>query len=211
MMKINKPKVSLKMLKAGAASLCIIVTFLLGLLGVFNYYRYDEILRRTVKNNTRLSMLEKDAKELGDFIQRFREERDRFAKVLFSDKDISSFLDKIAEFANKTEVTVMSMKTQRFQDVKIPEEDIVGKAYLVGKKDFKNEEEAKKLTLASLPMDMVIEGEFDRAIDFLLSLEKYRQLLTLTNVEIKRRTYPVLVCSFTLRIYSLKQLDEIVK
>ena len=149
--------------------------------------------------------MERDIQGLKESVQRFKQERQRLEALLFTDRDIATFLDQIAGFATKAQIKITDMQTQRVQEVKPPEEI---KPTLQAPQQKK---ETAGPQFAALPINMTVEAPFERIVVFLLSLEKSRQLLTLSNVSIKRGIYPLLACRFTLRLYSLKRLEEIYK
>jgi len=60
--------------------------------------------------------------------------------------------------------------------------------------------------MLAMPIDIKVAGEFEPLVDFLIYLEKHRQLITLSDVEIRVRRYPLLECSFILKIYSMQEL-----
>ena len=108
------------------------------------------------------------------------------------------------------------MKTKRFKQVKSATH--ASQAKVRGRKAKKSPSKKKSaqskqrfLTLAAMPIDIKLEGTYSDFIDFLWQLEDFKQLLTISDVEIvmREREYPALKCAFTLKIYSLKSLEEI--
>lgn len=206
-MQKNKPNISPRTIKVIGVSICAIFSLILLTLVIFNYQRYAQAKKRFAEENSRLLALEEDARELKKFIRYYQEERERFGGLLFSDKDIAAFIDKIADFARRAQVKITEMKAQRFQNIRPPDE--ISGALAVKRTASGEKKEGPDLHLAALPINMTIEGKFARISEFLFSLEQYRQLLTLSNVSIKRVKYPILTCKFTLRLYSLRRLEEI--
>jgi hypothetical protein len=209
-MKKKTLKISPNKIRNAGISVCVVFTLAFSGLAVFNYYRYSESVKGFTKKNSHLMTLEKDAKDLQKFIQEYKEEKARLEKILFSDKDIATFLDQISGFANNAKVTIKDMKAQKFQKVKSVAELEGNIKPARTQADGKKEETGP--TLSALPIKMTVEAEFEPLIGFLISLEKYRQLLTLSDVRIERKgSYPALDCKFTLRLYSLKELAELGK
>lgn len=199
-----------KVIKIVGVSICAGFTLLCLILFGFYGYNYSKDLKKLAQKNSRQVALEKDVENLKTLLQRYKEERKELETLLFSDKDIAEFLDKMGEFTKKSQVKIVDMRTQKFSVVKPPEE--ISRGLPLSKKDSAKKKEEAGASLAFLPINMTVESSFSRLIDFLLSLEKYRQLLTLSNVSIKRTAnYPLLNCKFVLRLYSLKQIEELVK
>lgn len=201
---LKKSEVSPRQLKLRAVSFCALIT--LGLIGLVAaaYSGYAGSKKQLDEKNRQLSSLEKDVKQLEKSLEDFKNERKKLEALLFTDKDIAAFLEGIAEFARKAQIKITDMQTQRAEPVK-EIQGATGPAALANP-------QSKPLPgpqLAALPINMTIEAPFTQIVNFLISLEKYRQLLTLSNISIERRTYPTLSCKFTLRLYSLKKLEEI--
>jgi len=152
-------------------------------------------------------------------LDHLKTEQEEFKKLLFNDRDVPAFLDGLSHSAAKTAVHIVDMKTQRFSQIAVPKElDTANsaerrRAYeytdderkIDPKVEFKN-----MLTLAAMPIHIKVHGSFRNIINFLDSIENERQLLTVSNVEIVRNMdYPQLNCEFILKIYSLKQLEDI--
>ncbi len=200
----SKSDLSPKTLKMRAVLICAAVTLILIIILASNYQKYSRVQKRFKQKNSQLLALEIDIKGLKESVQRFKQERQRLEVLLFSDKDIATFLTHIAEFARKAQIRIVDMQTQKIQEVKPPE--AVKPAISQAPQDKKEEVGPQ---FAALPITMNIEAPFERIVNFLISLEKTRQLLTLSNVSLKRGIYPLLTCKVTLRLYSLKKLEEI--
>ncbi|MDD5449491.1 MAG: hypothetical protein PHO42_02710 [Candidatus Omnitrophica bacterium] len=185
--------------KKTAIAVCVIFTAVLLGLAIASYYKYSARLKLFTQKNSRLIALESDVSDLQNLIQRYKNERQQLEEMLFSDKDIATFLDQISLFANNAKVAIKDMQAQQPQAVR-PATQAGGKA---------SQEAAESgPVLYALPINMTVEAEFEHLMGFLISLEKYRQLLTLSDVHITRKTYPLLDCKFTLRLYSLKTLSS---
>lgn len=170
------------------------------------------------ENETKLKKLKMEIKESSSSIERYKKEREEFSKLLFDERDVPTFLDGISQFAKQSLVNVVDMKTEKFTEVEIPAEmsrglSDVEKKRLQRKKQDGNREESELqeiLTLSALPIRMNITGTYEALVNFLAYLEGYKQLLTVSDVEIASRIeYPVLSCDFVLRLYSLKKLGEL--
>ncbi len=77
--------------------------------------------------------------------------------------------------------------------------------------ELSKEEMNRMLTLAAMPINVKISGPYVSIVNFYRHLENFKQLISISNIEIAaaNNTYPVLSCDFTLKIYSLKTLEEL--
>lgn len=211
-----------KLINSLAVTLCVLVTIGLLAWGGNNYYKYREALEVKLQKEQERETLKKEIIQLNKSIELYAKETDNFAKLLFNERDVPAFLDGIAKSAKDSKVNILQMKTQKFQEVKVPDElsASASNASKLGAAAAKKTNPAnnpdappdfkKILTLSAMPIHMEVEGEFESLVTFLGELEAYRQLLTVTNVEIDvQRDYPILRCKFTLRIYSLKSLEDL--
>ncbi len=173
----------------------------------YNYFNYSQLLKELKQKQMQEAELKQQAQNLNELLRHYKEERERFEKVLFTQEDIATFLQELGEFAKESKVKIVDMKAQKFENVKPPEE-LKGTVKAKPDPAKKNKEQEAGPTLSSMPIKLSVEGSFVRIVGFLLSLEKYRQLLTVSNLELKRANYPLLNCSFTLRLYTLRQLEE---
>ena len=203
---MEKSRVSIKGIKIGAIFICLIFTLSFSLFAFMSLLRYYENRRELEVFQSRLLNLEEDAKNFEKLLENYKEERELFKKLLFTEKDIASFLDEISQFAKKAKVKIVNMQTRHFKKVELEEIDETVTP-LVKKRRKKSSKKESKIAPALLfmPINMKIEGSFSSLVDFLIFLEKYRQLIALTDVGINIKKYPTLSCSFTLRIYSLKE------
>jgi hypothetical protein len=204
-----KFSVSLKAIRIIGISICVGFTIVAVFLIAFHYHTYTTLKKRFEQKNYRLTNLEGDIRKLNTLLANYKEEREQLEPLLFSDKDIASFLDKISDFAKTAKIKIVDMKTQRFSAIALPPEIKASVSAKEKEKLAKGAQEKAGPELVFIPINMVIEAPFERIFDFLISLEQYRQLLTLSNVGIRLGAYPLLNCHFTLRLYSLRQLEEI--
>lgn len=210
-MQLNK--FSAKTITSFGIGLCVAVTIAgVALLGV-GYRAYYQTQKQLKAKYARASSLEQDIRQLTQLVQKYAQERQRFEALLFSEKDIATFLNNMSEFTKAAQVKIKEMRAQHLTVVEIPAEMASGMNPIYQKQfNQQGTDQPQGPTLAYLPITMVIEARFDRMVNFLIALEKYRQLLTLSNVDISRgMKYPLLDCKFTLRLYSLKQIEAVVK
>lgn len=209
LIKQNKLNITAEAVKIIGISICAGFTLICFWLFGFYYHSYSTAQKRFRQKNSRLVTLEKDAQNLKELLKGYKEEKEKLQALLFSDRDIATFLDQIGNFAKKARLKIVDMRAQRITKVEPPEE--VSRGLPPIKSDFAQKKEEKGPILTFMPINMNIEGRFEWLIDFLFSLEEYRQLLTLSNVEITRSSYPLINCKFTLRLYSLREMEEIAK
>ena len=203
-----------------AIAACVVLTLVLAALAVRQYYLAQEALAALQDRQGRLAQLSESIVRTRISIDQLKKEQEEFRQYLFDERDVPAFLDGISNSAAQSSVFVIEMKTQQFREVQIPE-DVArsGRAARVRvTEDLDNSSPEdpqirlnRMLTLAAMSIDIKIQGSFEAIVNFLNSIEGYRQLLTVSNVEITSndREYPKLSCNFTLRIYSLKNLSEI--
>lgn len=207
---MKKNKLSANSVKITAVFACTVFTLIFVALIFYNFNNCFEIEKKGVIREEHLSQLKNDVKDLSRLIQTHKEEKEKFQKILFNDRDVAVFLEEIPRLAKSSKVKILSMKAKKFIRVQPPAESREAVSSSAQKKTSGgNKEEEKGPILSALPIDIKIEGEFKSIVDFLIYLEKYKQLLTLSNIDIKIQNYPLLKSSFTLNLYSLKDIEEI--
>ena len=206
-MRESRLNISTRAIRFMGISVCVVFILVFASLAVFTHFRDSDAQRQFEQKQDYLLRLEDDVRNLKKLLQGYKGEREQFSQMLFSDRDIATFLEEFGKFAKEAKVKITDMKVQRFQNVK-PVIQIKGDS---GEGAPTRKKQQEGLSLFSMPIKVVVQGSFEHIVDFLLFLEKYRQLLTLSNVSIKRRRYPLLECVFTLRLYSLKRVEEMKK
>lgn len=203
-MKNNESQASLKTVSIGAVVISLVLTAAAVIPVVMTHKAFLSAKKLNGQRAERVLALEKDAKDLRELIAKYKDERTRLDAVLFNDQDIATFLNNIVKFAEDAHIKIKDMKAKEFRTVR-PKEDPTRKA--PAKKPGQAALENMGPQLTYLPISMVIEGRFKHLMDFLLSLQKYRQLLTIGEVSIRRQAFPELTCQFMLRLYSLRELE----
>lgn len=163
--------------------------------------------------NSRLQQIEQQAEVIRQSLEVYAKEEAEFGQYLFSEKDVPAFLENISKYAQQADVNVIDMKTRSFEEVDAVKEMIQERA----KKQKQQGGQAKQgedlkqiLTLAAMPVTFKVEGSFSSFVEFLSYLEEFRQLITISSIQITSGSkYPVLECSFSLKIYSLKTFEEL--
>ena len=205
-----------KKIKKYSMTICVLFALTYIVIGGFNYKNLFEVKQDWQAKNGEYVRLQKKIKEIKASLERFEIEKEEFQQYLFSEKDIPAFLEGISEYAYKANGNITDMKTKRFKPVK----SAIGaaQAKVRGRKMKKSPSKKKSaqskqkfLTLAAMPINIKLEGDYSDFFDFLWQLEDFKQLLTISDVEIvmREKEYPKLKCAFILKIYSLKSLKEI--
>lgn len=197
------------------------VLVILGLIGFFIYNGklYLEAKDALAQKQNELTQVKGEIAEIKQAIAKYEDEKKEFEEFLFKEQDIPAFLDDISKKAKDTAVNVTDMKTKSFRAV---QQQVMGgnvaqqrirknRRQSAQQQQMMEEQELQNmLTLAAMPINMKIEGEFESLLQFFNSLEDIEQLITISNVEINTfNKYPQLSCKYTLKIYSLKTLSEI--
>ncbi len=196
------------------------VLVILGLIGFFIYNgkHYLEAKDALAQKQTELNEVKSEIAEIKQAIAKYEDEKKEFEEFLFKEQDIPAFLDSISKKAKDTAVNVTDMKTKSFRAVQqqvmggnVAQQRIRNNRRSAQQQQMLEEQELQNmLTLAAMPINMKIEGEFESLLQFFNSLEDIEQLITISNVEINTfNKYPQLSCKYTLKIYSLKTLSEI--
>lgn len=208
---------TLTTIKNSFVGFCAVVTLVL----VGFYVSRQTHLKETAllfeaKNNQKIA-LEKEIEQVKVLLNKFETEKQEFAKLLFDERDVPAFLDQISKFASDTEVNLIDMRTQSFRTVEVPK-DFRESSGITRMRDNRTEaqmkEERKKqvVTLAAMPINIKVQGNFSSLVKFLYSLQYYEQLISINRVEIlATQNYPILECNFMLNIYSLKTLEQMRK
>lgn len=185
---------------------------------LFQAYNSMKAARAEYANQERRRLqMEQEIAAIKRSLERYRKERDEFSSYLFMDRDIPAFLDEISKNAKEDQVRLLNMKTQPFAQVRVREE-VMGEEWQKKRKKNVDQEKAKIenlhniLTLSAMPINIRVQGRFESLVKFLDRLQDYKQLLNVSNVVIRTISeYPLLDCSFTLSIYSLKTIAELQK
>lgn len=187
----------------------IIFTLFLILSVCYKFSTYEKLKKSIKIKEIRVSKLEEDIRNMYVLLEKYEKEKAEFNKLLFKKRDIPAFLKKISAFAKKSRIDVVSLKRGRFSKVKFAETiEVLPELSKrkISKEKKKKKRKKEEIVLTYLPINVHVKGKFENLVDFLIYLEKYRQLLTLTNVKIKRKNYPILDCEFVIKIYSLTEV-----
>ncbi|MCA9407979.1 MAG: type 4a pilus biogenesis protein PilO [Candidatus Omnitrophica bacterium] len=203
-------------IKKIAFSVCILLTIGFAALAIYNYKEYLETDQNYQNQKVKLNETLDEIEEIKELLERYDQEKEEFSQYLFEERDIPGFLDTISQYAKEADINVVDMKTKRFQKVVLPDTVEKKNQYMAKKKSSVEEkqEEQERMkriwTLAAMPIDVEIDGAFDAIGNFFSKLEENKQLINVSNLEINRnKKYPELESQFTIKIYSLKTLEDL--
>ncbi len=189
-------------------------------MGYFTYANISELVstrKEWAKKSRELLKTKKEVEDIEHLLSFYKKEKKEFQNYLFAEKDIPAFLDGLSNFAQNSGINIIDMKTNKFQEVKVPDSMKDSQSELANRRMEKGDDKRTKdqmdrmLTLAAMPINFKIQGPYTSIVEFQRHLENFKQLLSVSNIEIASTAskYPALECAFTLKIYSLKTLDEL--
>ena len=205
-----------KKIKVIGIGICVLAVLGTGCWTCFNIAALMETRREWIQKAHELVKAKNEVAQIERLLNFYKKEKSEFQEYLFQEKDIPGFLDGLAGFAQNAGISIVDMKTNKFQEVKVPEAMKESQSELAKRRAERSDEPLSKnemnrmLTLAALPINFKIQGTYQAVIEFYRYLENFKQLISISNVEIASTTkYPALECAFTLKIYSLKTLEEL--
>lgn len=211
---MTKQKIKHSFIFASIVIVCALIS-----ISINNGREYFEAKERFELKQNELKQVQDEIVQIKNKIALYEQEKKEFEEYLFKEQDIPAFLDDISRMAKDTSVNITDMKTKSFSAVQSSAsiETNRAKARVIQNKKNKQQEQLSEekqlkqmLTLAAMPINMKIEGEFEALLKFFNSIEGFKQLVTVNEVDIVAgKEYPVLKCEYTLKIYSLKTLSEI--
>lgn len=197
------------------ASCCLlVVAIMIGFAG-YKSYRYQIIRAQRAVSQENLTALQKEIETIQTRLSHYEQEQKDFQRYLFKEEDVPAFLEGVSRFAGKSAVNILDMKTKKFSAVEIPKEakdknKASGSSLKTSPSSGSPDRQEKTPTLAAMPIQFQISGAFQDLVRFLNYLEDFQQLLTIADIEITyAKTYPILTCRFTLKIYSFKYVEEL--
>jgi len=204
-----------KKIKKTVIFVCVIFTVALSALAYRQYIDYVRLKEKEKAQQDELVAVKAEIRQIEESLKLYEKEKEDFQQYLFSERDVPAFLEEISKHAQQSVVNVVDMKTRKFQEVKVPE-DLTAQSKMGKKQKSQTQAQDSKadvnrvFTLAAMSITVKVEGVYSALIKFLGALEEYKQLITISNLEIvSGRYYPTLQCGFTLKIYSLKTLEEL--
>ena len=194
-------KVSPRMLKYIPALTGVVVIIVFSLISGLTYYGYQESVSSAEKLKDEEAALEQTADNLDFLLNDYKKELARLETLLFKDRDIPLFLEAVSSRAAQFNVRINEMRVSAMS--------LVQSGQSSRQKDPADE---GALVLAAMPFNIKISGAFFNIVNFLSSIEKERQILTLSDINIARRgRAEQLDCDFRLDIYSLRTRADLDK
>lgn len=146
---------------------------------------------------------------LQGLIKKYRNDLRLAEGLVFTDTDIATFLENFSDFARQANMTPISIVSMSVKPVPVSSES--EKALMDMSKDKKEDKPKKDMAdklpgLLMKPMEIKIKGEYPDLVNFLISLEEYKQLLTINNLNIciAREGYPFLEAGFIIYLYKME-------
>ncbi|MCB9771849.1 MAG: type 4a pilus biogenesis protein PilO [Candidatus Omnitrophica bacterium] len=202
-----------------AISVCVIAVLAIGYWTSINISALLKTRNEWINKTHELSKVKHDVAEIERLLSFYKKEKSEFQKYLFQEKDIPGFLDGLSGFAQSAGINIVDMKTNKFQEVRLPDAMKESQSELARKKldangnptELSKDEMNQMLTLAAMPINIKIKGPYESIVNFYRHLENFKQLISIGNIDIAtaNNAYPALQCDFTLKIYSLKTLEEL--
>lgn len=198
-------------------SVCVAAVIGIGYWTFMNVNELFKVRNQWIVKSHELMKVKNDIAEIERLMSFYHKEKSEFQKYLFQEKDIPGFLDGLSGFAQSAGINIVDMKTSKFQEVKVPLALEDSQSELMRRKMNKDPDELTKeemnrmLTLAAMPITIKISGPYESIVNFYRHLEGFKQLISIGNIDIAsvNNAYPTLQCDFTLKIYSLKTLEEL--
>jgi Tfp pilus assembly protein PilO len=204
----TKP-VSARQIQGISVVVCVLIIIVGFLFFGYSYRRFAVTRAEYTKLQWTLAQRLRAYKNLETLISKFEEEKQRFETFLFTDRDVATFLDEFSQFAKESKIEIFRIRAQKQRPV--PEAETRQKlpATMKRRGQSRQEQEEEPIGLLMLPMQIGIRGDFLSTVQFLIKLEQYRQLLTVSDVkiEISREGYPFLDTNFLLRLYSISSFE----
>lgn len=211
---LNRNNIKLFLAVAGVVML---VTFLAALFN--SYSEYSKAQVQWDKSRSKLTVLNEEIIKINQYIETYEKEKLAFSEYLFDEQDIPAFIDGISKYARQTNVQIVDMKTKQFKRVSVPPGASESQSQLKRNMQMKKQQQKAseqssvqaKPTLASMPIDIKLEGTYSSLLEFLNYLEGFKQLLSIGDVMISSdKEYPILQSKLSIRIYSLRNIGDLI-
>ena len=162
----------------------------------------SELIKENTVYQEQIKKAEDDIEKLDSLMAQYHDDMESFEKILFREKDIPLFLERMADSFEEYTVSLKNMEALKVAPVRVPDEDEAKKKKIKDQKE-QNQQEEEALKIVSSPFRINIEGQMTDILKFIFSLEESRQLLTITDVKFGIQKYPIIQASFKLDLYSL--------
>jgi len=184
-------------IRKGALIAAAVVAFLV-LNAIFrDYISYRVNLLQLKINQSELAELESKHDSLVKRIDTFKTDKQNLESRLFNKNGLANFLQSLPDLASRSGVKILSMSSDRdFRTVRgtYPSSN--------RRRGTINKEEP---VLKSLPIRTIVDGPLVSVEKFLINLEEYKQLVSVKNVELSVKNYPVIEGEFTLTAFIIDE------
>jgi len=196
----TQEKINLDIVRNSLLGVMIAIFLLFGW-SLFNTWNKNQATReQIVQQKEQLITLGKNIETLNSLVSKYTKESDALKKKLFRDIDVASFVKRLSKLAGENKISLVDILAKN--TARLPTGEKIIKA-----KKGKAAKQESLFTLAVKPLRITIKGSFSQISRFLLSLEKSNKLLSISDVEIKTVTYPILSYKFTLNLYSVEETE----
>jgi Tfp pilus assembly protein PilO len=196
-------------------TVCVFFIVAFGAASGFQLRRFTGAQDQLQQKSRELSTLHNEIAEMHKYLSDYESEQAELQEYLFAEQDIPGFIDGISQYARETGIVIMDMKSARFEAVRLTPEITEGQSALAQKKMAGRGRGAgssgeRGVTLAAMPVTIKAEGDYEGFVDFLDRLEGFKQLLTISNLDVSvTGKYPVLSADFIIKIYSFKNIEDL--
>jgi len=190
-------KLKIDEVRKGALIVAAFVAFLV-LKAIFqDYISYRVNLVELRINQKKLAELEGQHNALTMRLDFFKTDKQNLESKLFNKNGLATFLQSMPDLASRSGVKVLSMSSDNdFRSVNGTYPSGNSRMGMIDK----GEPELK-----SLPIRTVIQGPLVSVENFLIDLEQYKQLISVKNLEISVKDYPVIEGEFTLTAFIIDE------
>lgn len=194
----------------------VVLVVVFGLASGFQLRRFTGAQDQLQQKGQELSGLHNEIAEIQKYLSDYEAEQAELQEYLFAEQDIPGFIDGISQYARETGIVILDMKSSRFEAVRLSPEITEGQSALAQKKIAGQGRGASQppgergVTLAAMPVTIKAEGAYEGFVDFLDRLEGFKQLLTISNLNVSvTGKYPKLSADFVIKIYSFKNIEDL--
>lgn len=166
-----------------SASLLFIISF------IFLVQRYKKDAKALNVEENKFFQLNSQLSQIKSKVLNYEKEVEKFQGLFFQEIDTPIFIKELSNLAKASQLSSLDARLGSLERLG-PTEKI--------KTPF---------TIVAQSLDVSLSGDFSHISKFLIQLERYKQLITLSNISLRTRP-PLLECSFNLRFYILRLVKE---
>jgi len=114
---MKKSKLSSFQVKIIALVSCVIITAVYGILVSLPISKCKKYKNKINAVQYDIMRLKNDENSYRDSIRKYKAQKKELERILFTDRDVSSFLEEISLIARKSQIKISEMKTRKFKKV----------------------------------------------------------------------------------------------